>query len=219
MNTNDMRKRNNELDKKLTFENKTAMTDMVVYLRVSNISNKQVEEIRRDLLVMVLEAQDRGDDISSVIGDDYKSFCNQIIENTIPKTMSEKIFESIYILISALYILMTIQITVSSSTRHIITNLINHKKGDLSIPIDLGFVVSTLVILFGSYFIVTYIGKKAFEVPSKRILFGVFGIIFFSFVGSYELSNIILFKVNLLLLISVIIILFGTNKLFISKRI
>ncbi|GFN32927.1 hypothetical protein [Paenibacillus xylaniclasticus] len=43
-------KTNNELQKRLTGSNAAIMTDMVVYLRVSSLSEQQIEQIRHDLL-------------------------------------------------------------------------------------------------------------------------------------------------------------------------
>ncbi|HWQ42405.1 MAG TPA: hypothetical protein VN456_10285, partial [Desulfosporosinus sp.] len=95
---NDLRKKNNELDKKLTERNSLIMTDMIVYLRVSNITDEQVESVRQDLLDMVLTAQDRGDDISSIIGEDYQAFCNEILQSATPKTFRERAAEVVSII-------------------------------------------------------------------------------------------------------------------------
>ena len=74
-------KSNNELTRNLTPDNFKIMTDLVVYLRVSRISDDRFELIRQDLLDMALNAQERNEPLSDVFGTDYKSFCDEIISN------------------------------------------------------------------------------------------------------------------------------------------
>lgn len=215
-----LRKRNNELDKKLSKENDAVMTDMVVYLRVSNISEMQVEIIREDLLRMVLEAEARGDSISAVIGEDYKAFCDQIIENAIPKTMKEKVYEYLSILCSALTVLLTIDIIFSSSEIRRI-----FKEKSYEYPIDLGFIVSTIIITLSGIFIINYIGKKSFTLRedetqskpknwSKRFMrSAIFGVGFALLViVTVKLSKVVLFSVNIFVLLAVMIVLYVLNK-------
>jgi len=69
---------NNNLDGLLYSENNPAMTDIICYLRGANISKYNQEIIRQDLLEMVLSAQERNENIQTVIGTDYKNFCDEI---------------------------------------------------------------------------------------------------------------------------------------------
>ncbi|MCL6627510.1 MAG: hypothetical protein K6T68_13105 [Alicyclobacillus shizuokensis] len=76
----ELNRKNNELHHRLNDENMEIMTNMVLYQR-SRLSDFQVELIRQDLLDMALSAQDRHVPLSEVFGEDYKKFCNEIIEN------------------------------------------------------------------------------------------------------------------------------------------
>ncbi|MEL7657597.1 MAG: hypothetical protein AAGU75_17015, partial [Bacillota bacterium] len=67
-----LRKENNGNDKLLSKENTLIMTDMVVYIRSSDLSDYDIEVIRRELFGMIYEAQLRNESAGQVIGDDYK---------------------------------------------------------------------------------------------------------------------------------------------------
>ena len=49
-------KQNNQREKELTKENNQVLTDMVVYLRESDLSDYNQELVRADLIEMVLDA-------------------------------------------------------------------------------------------------------------------------------------------------------------------
>lgn len=49
-------KQNNQREKELTKENNQVLTDMVVYLRGSDLSDYNQELVRADLIEMVLDA-------------------------------------------------------------------------------------------------------------------------------------------------------------------
>lgn len=90
--TNELNRLNNELDKQLNAENDKVLTDIICYMRIANISEYNQEVIRQDLLEMVLSAQKRGENIQTVIGEDYKVFCDNIIASLPPQSIKEKIF-------------------------------------------------------------------------------------------------------------------------------
>lgn len=227
---NDLRKKNNELGKKLTEKNAIIMTDIVVYLRVGNITEAQVESVRQDLLDMVLTAQDRGDDISTIIGEDYQAFCDDILQSATPKTLKERAAEVAYIIIRSIYVLLTINVIFSPATRVIIRNLIDKQPSDFQFPISAGLILGIAIIVAASYLIVIFIGKKSFKLTAsakelktqpkkqtypKRFLWGaIFGLTFALFVlTTVKLSSIVLFKVNIFVLAFGIIVMFVIDKL------
>lgn len=111
---------NNELDKKQSEENNAVMTDIVCYLRVSNISEHDQEVVRHDLLEMVLSAQERNEDIRTVFGEDYKSFCDEIIAVFPQKNKKAKILDCIDMIISCTAIIGAIDIIISKETIELI---------------------------------------------------------------------------------------------------
>lgn len=81
---------NNELDLQVAPHNQKAFTDIICYLRSAGISEYDQELVRQDLLEMILSAQVRGADIDSVLGTDYKEFCDNVIASLPPKTIKQK---------------------------------------------------------------------------------------------------------------------------------
>lgn len=215
-----LRKSNNELDHKLTSTNKKILTDMIVYLRVSRIPDRQVEHIRQDLLHMILDAQERGEDISSVIGMDYKVFCDEIIANAASKTLMDKVRESIAIIFSCIAVLLFIQLIFSGFLVSWVRSGFSLTEVSFNIPISLGFVLSVIVFLSAAWIIVIFIGKHAFRLTEmeddnksqskaayyrKRILIGTtigLALAIFFFV-QFKLNEITLFSVHAFVLLGV----------------
>src|SRR5665648_902590 len=75
-----LRKENNQQEKQLTKENNGILIDAVVYLHSSDLCEYDIEVIRKELFGMAWEAQLRGENFSSVIGDDFKLFCDELIK-------------------------------------------------------------------------------------------------------------------------------------------
>ena len=78
-------KENLKLSKSLTEENDGILTDIVCYLRVSNLSDEEQEEIISDILRMFLDWQEEGKTVESMLGEDYKRFADNIIAAVNPK--------------------------------------------------------------------------------------------------------------------------------------
>lgn len=78
---NNLVKQLNEASKNLSPDNEAIFTDMVVYIRLSNIKEKDAEEFLQQLLDSFLSAQEHGDSIKKVLGTDhYKDYCDKIIQ-------------------------------------------------------------------------------------------------------------------------------------------
>ncbi|MCL6459321.1 MAG: hypothetical protein K6T85_15080 [Gorillibacterium sp.] len=175
-------------------------------------------------------AQERGEDIAQVIGEDYKIFCDDIIAQATPKSLVEKAKESLSIIFSCLSILLLIQ---SLSTLPIKDWLVNGFKGSEwnyhSVPISLSFFPFAVLITVTAWLTVLWIGKTAFvvaepanssgtafkkELTSKQIRQSVIGgaVLTVLIVGvgflTYMLSDVILFSVHAAILGGVIIVLF-----------
>ena len=70
---------------------------MICYLRVSVISKYNQELVRADLIEMILDAQERGENIQQVMGKDYKQICDNIIAEFPQETKAKKAIEYIRI--------------------------------------------------------------------------------------------------------------------------
>ena len=69
-----LRQEYNARERALSRESQREMTDVVVYLRGQDLSPLDQEEIRRDILEMVWEAEARGETMAQVVGQDYRTF-------------------------------------------------------------------------------------------------------------------------------------------------
>lgn len=159
---------NNELDKQVSTENQEAFTDMVCYLRGANISVYHQEVIRQDLLEMILSAQKRGENIQTVIGEDYKVFCDDVIASLPPRNMKEKAIEFFDIICWCLCILGTINIVISNETITLIRNLIVGKPLNFEISFSIWSVISTGIIIAAAFVIVEVILRNSFKVGKKE---------------------------------------------------
>ena len=148
---------NNQREKLLSKDSQKAMTDIVVYLRGRDLSQYHQEEVRRDIQEMVLEAEGRGETMESVIGGDYKTFCDEIVSAFPPRSKKEKVLEQLDILLSALGILMVIWRVKSLVS--------NGMTGPLTLT--LGQLISWVVILVVAEAIVWWVTRTAFDQPKE----------------------------------------------------
>lgn len=156
-----LRQENNVLDKKLSPENNAIITDMVCYLRSSNLCDFDLENIRKELTGIVLEAQLRGEDFNMVIGEDYRTFCDELMANGRQKTTSDNVLEMVYILISGVGVLYLIEIVFSSGLKQLI------QSGQYMLPITTGFLISALLICVMAFSVYYYVTKKSFDLSQR----------------------------------------------------
>jgi DNA-binding ferritin-like protein (Dps family) len=193
-----LRQENNRLDKQLTKENHNIMIDMVCYLRSSDLSDYDIENIRKELTGMALEAQLRNENFKDVVGDDYQALCDALMKNGRQKTLYERTLEILSILVYGIGVLYLIEIFFSST----ITDIF--KFGQFTMPITSGFIISTIMaalMAFGTYHFLT---KYSFEFSNhNRTIKALF---FIGFTAAW--TSILLIKVfmdnNVLLTINCI---------------
>ena len=73
-------RKNNTREKEIVDENEEIYTNMIVYLRSSDLTDYNQEVVRGDIIELILDAQQRGDNIQKVMGNSYKEICDEIIE-------------------------------------------------------------------------------------------------------------------------------------------
>ena len=191
-----IRKDNCEQEKSLFIDNLTVITDMVVYLHSSDLCEYDIEIIRKDLIGMALEAQLRGEKFKHVIGEDYKSFCNELIESGDRKSTREKILNNLFIIII---------VVGSALILEIVSYLVLSSKDMLEfhMPITWGFMLSTLLITVAGYGTIIFITKNSFKLSdedSRRTinLFGISYFMTFSIIGiiKYFFRNSVIGTIN-----------------------
>ena len=91
--TKKLLKENNKFEKNLSKESNEILTDIVVYLRGSAISEYHQEEVRRDISQMLFDGEKRNESVRDIIGEDYKSFCDEIVKSFPPRSKIERFLE------------------------------------------------------------------------------------------------------------------------------
>lgn len=209
---------NNALDRQVNEENQVPFTDMVCYLRSADISEEDQEIVRHDLLDMILSAQERGEDLQTVIGDDYKSFCDHIIANLPPKSRKQKIIEGVNILSWCLSILFAINIITANDTITLIKNMFTRKALNFNISISLGNIISIAIVFIAAVAIVKYITKNSFSIGKmekstkiKGILFTAAAVIIFLLIAWAGRKT--LFHMNIFAALFLVFVLYAVHKI------
>lgn len=90
MNAQDMIELNNKKRELLTSENEAAYGDMLVYLRISNVPEQQMEELLLEILDHLIEAQAENKNAYDIFGDNLQSYCDELISALPTQTKLEK---------------------------------------------------------------------------------------------------------------------------------
>lgn len=170
----ELRKENNAQDKRLSKENDAIITDMICYLRASDLCEYDIEVIRKELTGMALEAQLRNEEFNDVIGGDHKAFCNELMKNGSKKSLYANVLETAYILVHGILALYLFEIIISTTIINIV------KFGQFSMQITSGFVISTSLAVGIGFAVFYYITKNSFELSNKNRKIRVLFVIVFS---------------------------------------
>lgn len=204
-----MKKENLRFSQNLTKKNNEVFTDIVCYLRVSNLTPENQEEVISDILRMFLDCQENNKSIESVIGEDYRQFTDDVILSINPKlSIIHKVKEYSSIAIMGFCLLVTINFIFEYLPMMI-------KEGfnfNYQYPIELGTIINCIIILFVASAIFNYIGKNSFELSNKNFSklskfvlgasFTTF-IIFLAFLHKLT-GNIIILSVNISYILGII---------------
>lgn len=216
----ELQKSNNQLDKRINAENQAIFTNMICYIRSADISDYNQELVRHDLSEMILSAQERGEDIHSVIGGDFKEFCDEVIANLPNKSAKDKIYEGLDIFCSSMVILGTINLLFSKDLRRVVEEIFSEQATNYSMDISMGMIISTVIIMAAAIFIVNIISKNAFKMISssnrlkKMIIGGVAGGgIMVLFIILAKFGNHVVFSINIFLALLLLVVFFIAHKL------
>jgi len=135
---------------------------MVVYLRGSDLKDYHQEIIREDVIELILDGQERGDDIQKVMGSRYKEICDEIIEVMPKKTKKDKIIEFAGTALDGLSILGLIALIKS-----LIESLIS-KSAEFNFVLTVGNLISWLAIILIANAIIWFITKTAFDTKNDN---------------------------------------------------
>jgi|UPI00067EE725 DNA-binding ferritin-like protein (Dps family) len=206
---NQLRKQNNQLEEKLSQDNQNVLTDIIVYLRTSQISDYQQEIIRNDITQMMIDGEQRNMDMHDVIGNDYKEFCDNILAEVPKQSITEKILSMIAPICLYCWIVLVIWLVTC------ILEIIFDQNTLPLLVLKLGDFVSYGTLIFVSIFIVDYICKNSFEINKTKYKF-VFMLIVWMIVFSISrlLLNDFVFYIHIYIAIGLFMFLLIGYKVF-----
>lgn len=206
-------KNNNEVEEKIYDDNNKIYSDMIVYLRGSDMTEYNQELVRQDLIQMILDGQERGDDIQKIIGNNYKEICDEIIEAMPKKTRKEKVSDILELTFSAIWIIGVIFIVKTIVANFWGTN--NNWRFILSV----GNIINMAVTIIIANVVVNYTCKTAFNSKKKNKVISfikmwivctlIFAIMFLS---QHYLKYVIV-NISLVLAIVIVAIAFVVNRI------
>lgn len=177
-------KENNALDKQLTKENREIMTDIVCYLRASDINTYEQERVRRDIAEILLNAQKHDRTAQEVLGEDFREFCDRILEEVPHMTKREYTLATIRDVSLGAAVLLLIRLIFGMLGLGLRFGIWNE------VHVSLGDILSFALIIAVAYFMVQMIAKRSFD--SDRIVGKwVFVLAFFT-LGTCIALNVVL---------------------------
>lgn len=204
--TRKLLRENNKSEKVLPKEARNLLTDIVVYLRMTNLSMYNQEIIRRDITQMLIEGDERGEYAKDVIGEDYKVFCDAIISSFPEPTAKEKRLTLIEQTFAYASVLLTVLVIIN------LINLIgsfDNWNGKIEFPLSsvlAFFCTLALVEVFENKQKLVNNGMSSLYVVTLILCVVLLAGIFFEVV-----SGNVLFSVHILVIVPIIIALFAAS--------
>lgn len=81
---------NNERRKKLNDENESFYSDILLYVRSSNVDQRAGEELLLELLEHLIDAQERGRQAADVFGGEPEEYCKSLVDELPRETLKER---------------------------------------------------------------------------------------------------------------------------------
>lgn len=171
----------------ISVENKSILKKLVTRLSASKLSAFDIQIFQKDFIGMALEAEQRGETLSSVIGNDMNSFCDEIIKNGREKSYKETVILAMPSVLFGLTLMYGI-----------IYILLNSCPAIMKITLYDSFLYlfwGLIVVPLGNYLS----GKTTFESKFKKtlsfwIFLGFFALIIF-FNNTFSSKHVVLFEV------------------------
>lgn len=160
--TKELLRKNNLREKEISKENDEIYTNMIVYLRTSNMNDYNQEVVREDIINMILDGQARGDNIQEVMGGNYKEVCDEIIAAMPKRTPKERVLDFVSIFLSVLWILGTIAIVETLVYAYLL------KKQSGVFILTVGDLINGGIIMLAAIAILYYVSKTSFATMQEN---------------------------------------------------
>ncbi len=189
-----LKRENKEREKRLIVSDRRILSDMVGYMKTQKICDYDIELVRKTIIRNALRSYGRKKNLTHLVGDDYRKYCDKLCENTRRATGKELIFSrgvtAIYAM-ALMYMARLVDIVMTGGS---------FMKEP--VEINLGYLAAAAVILLGTlvmyYYIFRIMKQKGTQMSTGQtggmiaILIVIIGL---AYAGAYFLSDIHLFNV------------------------
>ena len=204
-----LRNENNKFEEKLSKETNDVLTDIVVYIRSTSISEYDQERVRRDIGEMLFEGERRGMSAAEIIGDDYKAFCDAVMCEVPKLSKAQRVMTAVQEVLAGVIVLLAIWTVFSP-----IIQLIKKEPWYL-LPLRLSDLITATVIVAAAVLVAVYITKNVFTPKPAALIAGfvlaaAIGIAGILFCSDIMLMNIhIAVDIELLAVLALVYLLIG----------
>ena len=188
--TKQLLEENNRRGEQLTPENQKILVDIVAYLRGSSASSYQQELVHRDILDMLQEGEARGQTAAQVIGEDYQTFCDEILAELPKRSMKQHI----------VYALSTVTLSAAGLLSiwlvfRLFEAPFQNRPFTPWLPMTLGQLLGGIMLIAYSYGLVEHICRNSFEDrdPSRLQVISFFVCIGLFFIFCVSLQQIMFY--------------------------
>ncbi|EMA7396865.1 DUF1129 family protein [Bacillus cereus] len=150
---------NNKKRKLLTPENEAAYGDMLIYLRLTSVPQKQMEELLLEILDHLLEAQEDGKTAHDIFGEDLKAYCDELINSS----EHQNSFQQAAVIGFAVSLLLAVQIGYDTFTTLIQKLFSNTNTSGIPFSIP-GTILSAIVLTIGAFITFSLFRRFSFTI-------------------------------------------------------
>lgn len=152
---------NNEMEKLLSEDGRSVMTDIVVYLRGADIRDIDQEQVRQDIMHMLIDGEARGMSPDEVVGEDYRVFCDNILAEIPHLGLRQKMLAAARDTLLGMTVL--IVIWCCNCILDYLTG-----GGTLVFPVTAGNLIAAVLILAAANIIILYLAHDPFDHSRAR---------------------------------------------------
>lgn len=145
------------LEEQIAPEYRTQYSDMIVYLRSSQVNEYHQELIRQDIAQLLVDGQSRGESLQAIFGPDSRSFMDDVIASAPMKTQTERLLGNV-----GLGLMIVTIMGVIYGIRDIILYF-TLKQSPPTVNITAADLVLMVIIGLLSVFLVSWISRNAFD--------------------------------------------------------
>lgn len=192
----------NRLCEGLVGDYEKAYTDIVVYLRTSNMVAEEVESCVGDVLDMLIEGQGKGLPVEAIVGDDVEAFCHEISAAVGKPRIKDRVVDRFRILIPSL------QVALFFAWFNNIHLKDGFVRGVTIIKVTPAVLINIVLMVCTAFIIIHIFHRNLFKEGkgADRILFAQFFAVFLtlivSMVGlSYVMEQWVLFEMHVVWLL------------------